>query len=301
MNRLSTMISMEYRMDIKTKSFWISTILFPLLIVAFGAFVGYLSYESDAMREVGEISSPATDDDFTGMQVYGMLVGIFLTMFVIMYGSQIFNKVKSEKCNRIVEVLISCQSGRSVMLAKVIGVALIGITQILVWVALIAGIVCVVFLFVPTSDIDFSPLFSAPVLLGAVEAVLFFIGGFVFYGALFAAAGALTDRNNENQGYLSMLMMLLMASFYVGIFAADADGSAMATVCFYLPFTSSTVGAVQSISGFADWWQTLLSLAVLYASAFIALALAGKIYTSAVLLKGKKFTPRDIITFMKSK
>ncbi|MCM1005046.1 MAG: ABC transporter permease [Prevotella sp.] len=298
MSQLSTMISMEYRMDIKTKSFWISTFLFPLLMVAFGVFVGYMTSESDAMKSVGETTGPG--DDMTGMQVMGMLAGIFLTMFVIMYGSQIFNKVKTEKCNRIVEVLISCQSGRSVMLAKVISVALVGITQMLVWLVLIAGIVVGILFFVPV-EIPWSELFTHPVGIGIIEAILYFVGGFVFYGALFSAAGALMDRNNENQGYLSLLMMLLMVSFYIGIFATDSQGSPLAVVCFYLPFTSSTVGAVLSVGQSVAWWQTVLSIAILYGSAYFALVLAGKIYTSAVLLKGKKFSPRDILTFIKSK
>ncbi|MCM1319153.1 MAG: ABC transporter permease [Muribaculaceae bacterium] len=297
MSRLSTMISMEYRMDIKTKSFWVSTLLFPLLIIGFGVFIGYMTSESEAMQTVGESTSGA-DKDLTELQAFGMLVGVFLTMFVIMYGAQIFNKVKSEKCNRIVEVLISSQSGRNVMLAKVISVALIGLTQMLIWFALIGGVLVVVFLFVPV-DIPWSEIFIPEMGVGLLLALLYFIGGFIFYGALFAAAGALTDRNNENQGYLSMLMMLLMASFYIGIFASDNQG-VLATVCFYLPFTSSTVGAVQSVGQMTAWWQTLLSLLILYLSAFVTLSLAGKIYTSAVLLKGKKFTPKDIITFLKA-
>lgn len=300
MSKLSTMISMEYRMDIKTKSFWVSTFLVPVLIVAFGVFIGYMTAESDAMKTVSQSTSPQPSEDMTGMQAFGMICGVFLTMFVIMYGAQIFNKVKTEKCNRIVEVLVSCVSGRSVMLAKVISVALVGLTQMLVWGLLVVGILICVAMFAPV-DIDLSVLMSGEVIVGCVEALLYFVGGFVFYGALFAAAGALTDRNNENQGYLSLLMMLLMASFYIGIFATDAEGSTLATVCFYLPFTSSTVGAVQSIAGIATWWESLLSLVVLYGSAAFALSIAGKIYTSAVLLKGKKFTPRDILTFLKAK
>lgn len=294
------MVSMEYRMDIKSKSFWVSTFLVPILIVAFGAFIGYMTEESDAMKSVSQSTSPDISDDLTGMQAFGLMTGIFLTMFVIMYGSMIFNKVKSEKCNRIVEVLVSCVSGRSVMLSKVISVALVGLTQMFVWAALVVGIFAVLMMFMP-AGIDLSMLLQPEVLVGFVEALLYFIGGFVFYGALFAAAGALTDRNNENNGYLSVLMLLLMASFYIGMYATDAEGSALATVCFYLPFTSCTVGAVQSIGGLAAWWETLLSLLVLYGSSYFALVVAGKIYTSAVLLKGKKFTPADILTFLRAK
>lgn len=301
MSKLSTMVSMEYRMDVKAKSFWISTLLVPLLIAGFGVFISFLGSESDAMVMFSKSTSVTPDKDISSMQVMGMLCGIFLSMFVMMYGAQIFNKVKSEKCNRIVEVLVSCVSGRTVMLAKVISVALVGLTQILLWVILIVGIIIVTCFIIPPGSIDFTVLLRTDVLCGMLVALLYFIGGFVFYGALFAAAGALTDRNNENQGYLSLLMLLLMASFYIGIFATDAEGSALAKICFYLPFTSPTVGAVQSIGGLVSWWQTLLSILTLYGCSIIAMSMAGKIYTSAVLLKGKKFTPKDIITFLKAK
>lgn len=288
-------------MDVKAKSFWISTLLVPLLIAGFGVFISFLGSESDAMVMFSKSTSVTPDKDISSMQVMGMLCGIFLSMFVMMYGAQIFNKVKSEKCNRIVEVLVSCVSGRTVMLAKVISVALVGLTQILLWVILIVGIIIVTCFIIPPGSIDFTVLLRTDVLCGMLVALLYFIGGFVFYGALFAAAGALTDRNNENQGYLSLLMLLLMASFYIGIFATDAEGSALAEICFYLPFTSPTVGAVQSIGGLVSWWQTLLSILTLYGCSIIAMSMAGKIYTSAVLLKGKKFTPKDIITFLKAK
>lgn len=299
MSKLTTMVSMECRMDLKTKSFWISTFLVPVLIVLFGIFIGYMTEQSDAMKAVGESTSHA--DNLSGIQTLGMVCGVFLTMFVMMYGAQIFNKVKTEKCNRIVEVLISSVSGKSVMLAKVISVAIVGLIQMLIWALLVVGILIFVYLMFSPEGMDFTKLLSWPVIGGLLLAILYFTGGFVFYGALFAAAGALTDRNNENQGYLSLLMMLLMVSFYVGIFATDAQDSTLATVCFYLPLTSTTVGAVQSVAGIATWWQTLLSLLTLFVSAYLALVVAGKIYTSAVLLKGKKFSIKDIVTFLRVK
>ena len=294
------MVSMEYRMDVKAKSFWITTFLIPVMIVAFGVFIAFLS-EGNAGFEMFSKSTAPTPDDINDDQAIGMICGVFLTMFVMMYGAQIFNKVRTEKTNRIVEVLVSSVSGRSVMLSKVISVALIGLTQMLVWALLIMGIVFAVLVLLPVK-VSFSDIFSVSALWPLVVCLLYFIGGFVFYGALYAAAGAMTDRNNENSGYLSVLMMLMMASMYIGIYAVDADpGAPFAVVCFYLPFTSSTVGAVQTVAGMVPWWQTLISLVVLFVTDYIVLSLAGKIYTSAVLLKGKKLTPKDILTFLKSK
>lgn len=300
MSKLKEMVAMEYAMDVKTKSFWISTFLLPVLMAGFGLLVGFLTEDSDAMKLFSETTAPTPDKDITGMQALGMVSGVLLVMFVMIYGSQIFNKVKSEKCNRIVEVLVSCVSGRTIMLSKVISVALTGFTQILIWLACLVGIAAFVLAVAPI-DIPFSALFQWKVGYALLISILYFFGGYFFYASLFAAAGALTDRNNENQGYLSMLVMILMVSFYIGIYATDAPGAPLAMVCLYLPFTSPSVGAVQTIGGIIPWWQTLISLSILYVGAFVSTIVAGKIYTSAVLLKGSKFTPKDILVFIKAK
>lgn len=272
--------------------------MFPLLIVGLGALIGYLSSESDAMKAFSE-TSPHPDEDITGAQLLGMMCGIFLTLFVMMYGSMIFNKVKAEKTNRIVEIIASCVPGRTVMFAKVISVGLVGVTQMLIWTALLAGTAITLLMIFPTG-FDLTLLLDPRVLRALAYAILYFTGGFAFFGGLFAVAGAVTDRNNENQGYLSIIMMILMVSFYLGMFAVDNTG-ALSTVCFYLPFTSPSVGAVQSIAGTCPWYLSLLSLSVLYASAGVVLIFAGKVYTSAILLKGKRLSPADIITFLKAK
>lgn len=294
MSKLLTMTLTEYRMDVRTRSFWLTTILLPVLSFLFIWFIA-ANGDNDAMKSFNSLTSPdIPKESMSGMQLVGMLTGVFLFMFVMMYGAQIFNKVKTEKCNRIVEVLISCVPGRTVMLSKVICVAMLGITQMCLW-----GVLVLILLI--GAGVSFPTQLVGIMLMALCIAGAYFVGGFVFYGALFAAAGALTDRNNENQGYLSVIMVLLMASFYIGIVSAGEPGSALSSVCFYLPFTSPVVGAMQSVGSNVSWWQTLLTLAVLYASAYVSLVFAGKIYTASVLLKGKKFTPRDLVVFLRAK
>lgn len=297
MNKLFIITKAEYYQEVKSKSFWFTTILMPLLIVGLGAFIGYLASESDAMSEIQKSTAP--DKDMTAAEAMGMCVGVFLTMFVIMYGSMIFNKVKSEKTNRIVEVLVSCVSGRTIMFGKVLSVGLIGLTQMALWGAFIGIFVALALLIFPIG-LSMSQLINVTMAKMIIYGLLYFIGGFTFYGGLFACCGALTDRNNENQGYLSMLMMLLMISFYIGVFSVDTTGP-LSYICLYIPFTSATVGAAQSIAGIVPWYSSLLSLLVLYASAAVTLIFAGKIYTSAILLKGKSFSPKDILVFLKAK
>ncbi|MDE7343503.1 MAG: ABC transporter permease, partial [Muribaculaceae bacterium] len=131
--------------------------------------------------------------------------------------------------------------------------------------------------------------------------ILYFIGGYIFFGSLYAAGGAMTDKNNENQEYIAVLTLLLMSSFYIAMFAVDHGGATFVRVLSYIPFTAPTIGAVNAITQTAPLWESIANLILLYLFAWLAMALAGKIYTSSILLKGKRFTPRDILTFLRSK
>lgn len=298
---LKLIVLQEYKNDVTAKSFWLSTILTPIILIAFGTIVGFLASESDAMQSFSSgVSGIDDDSDLSGSQVVAMMAGIFLTLFVMTYGAMIFNKVKVEKCNRIIEVLATCVTGRTMMLAKIISVGMTGLTQLGIWALLLLG-GAFGLMFVFNVNIPLEIIFSWRALAALGWSVAYFIGGYVFYGSLFAAVGATTDRNNENQEYVSMLTFVLIASFYVGIYAVDHFGSPLAIFCSLLPFTSSTCGAVGAISGQASLWFSFLSVGILWASGWIMVSLAGKIYTSSLFLMGTKLKPKDIIAFLRTK
>lgn len=298
MNQLKIIITHEYLSDIRSKSFWISTIVFPLVMIAFGGIIGFLSSDSDTLQTAANPLAP--DDDLSGMQIFGMMIGMFLTLFIMIYGAQIFNKVKVEKTNRIAEIISACVPGRTMLCAKVIAVGMVGITQLLLWGLLIGIFISGIMIVFPV-DIPFGELISLKVLMGTIWGILYFAGGYVFFGSMFAAVGAMTDQNNENQEYMTLLTFILLGSFYVGEYAVDHLGGSLTVWCSFIPFTSPTVGAVSAIGGTTPIWQTLLSLAVLYASAWFSLSIAGKIYTSALMLRGKKLGPKDLINFLRMK
>lgn len=299
MSQLGIIIKNEYLTDIRSKSFWIGTFVLPVLLVLFGIFMGYMMGDSPLMQKT---SAPTADpmDDMSGMQILGMLMGIFLAMFLMIYGSQIFNKVKKEKTNRIVEILATSVSGRTMMLGKIISVALIGFTQIILWaISIILIVYMLVIIFSP--DIPWKELLDVRVGMAFVWCILFFVGGYVFFGSLFAACGAMTDKDNENQSYMTAITFILLGSFYIGEFAVTNASNVFVTFCSYFPFTAPVIGCINAITGEVPLYQSILSLLILYFFAATAVALAGKIYTSSILLKGKKITPSDIILFLKMK
>lgn len=301
MSKLGIIISNEVRNDVMAKSFWISTFALPLVILVFGLFAGFLMNESDTFMNFSNgMSAGPEPDNITPLKALAMMLGIFPVLFLMMYGTMIFNKVKTEKCNRIVEILATCVDGRTMMLAKIIAVGIVGVFQLFLWLVLIM-LFAVLVILATGIGIPWNYIFNSNLWLAFMWAFLYFIGGYVFYASLYAAVGAMTDKNNENQSYITLLTLGILASFYIGEYAIDNSGGAFVLACSFIPFTSSTVLTVTSAAKEAPLWLSLTGLAALYAFALISVSLAGKIYTSSLLLKGKKLTPQDIITFLKAK
>lgn len=300
MSQLSLIIKTEFLTDVKSKGFWISTILVPVIMIIFGGVFGYLLQDADTFMSASESLNTTPDPDtMTPAKIAGMLMGMFLTFFLMIYGAMIFNKVKTEKCNRIMEILSTYVDGRTMMLAKIIAVGLLGLVQLLAWASIVILIVTVIFMAFPFA-IPWDILTNPKVYLAFVYMLLYFIGGYVLFGSLYAACGAITDKDNENQAYMTVITFLLLGAFYIGQYAVDNGSSAFATACNYIPFTSPTVGTINAIAGVSPIWQTALSLIVLYATAAVCVMFAGKLYRSSMLLKGKQFSPKDIITFIRT-
>lgn len=300
MSQLSLIVKHEFLTDIRSKGFWIGTLIVPLIIIGFGTVFGLLASESDTFMKASESLSTTPDpEEMTMAKVAGMLLGMFLTFFLMIYGASIFNKVKVEKSNRIMEILSTCVDGKTMMLAKIIAVGLTGLVQLLVWSSFIILGITLVFMIFPFA-IPFDLLSNPKLYMAILYMLLYFIGGYILYGSLYAACGAITDKDGENQTYMSVLTFILLGAFYIGQFAVDNGDSVLATACNYIPFTSPTVGTINAVSGVSPWWQTLVSLLILYAGAAICIIFAGKLYRSSLLLKGKQLTPKDIITFMRA-
>lgn len=298
-------IENEYKTAVGRKSFWIMTFAFPVIMLAFGIIMGFLMGDSESTMSIMDSINDKTglapeDETMTPAKAIALLVGMFLTMAMMICGSQIMQMVKTEKTNRIMEFLATCVTGRTMLTAKIISVALITFTQVLLWGACLvlfgAGIMLVFDIAIPWRYL-LHPLLWKSIMWTA----LYFVGGFMMFSSLFAACGALTDTNNENQQYLSILMMIVLSSMYIGMYAVDHTDSVLAQVCGYFPLTSPTVGAVNVLTGEVPLWQTLLSLAILYGSAYFSIIIGGKIYASSMLLKGTTLSPKAIAAFLKSK
>lgn len=271
-------------------------------------------------------------------ELLGLALALLTYMFVIMYGAMIMNGVVEEKSNRIVEVIISSCKPIELMLGKIIGVALVGFTQIAVWGVLLfvaGGVIGAAYLPSATSPEimvqqmggDSSALVgSEPA--AAIQAMaevqqggkmaeiiqsvmgidfalificftLYFIGGYLLYASLFAAFGSAVDQQGDTSQFMSPIMIVMVFALYAGLFSINNPDGPLATWCSMIPFTSPIVMMIR-LPFDVPFWQLALSLLLLYAVAFGLLYLAGRIYRTGILMYGKKFTLREILRWIKA-
>lgn len=263
------------------------------------------------------------------------VIGIALTMviffFINTYGSLVMAGVLEEKKNRIMEVMVSTVKPFDMMMGKIIGIGLVGITQIILWLILF-GIIFIAFslfglggLYDPStlatmssgdlnalamsSSLSMEDLSELQDIMSIVSSInvleigiffiLFFIGGFMLYASLFAAVGASVSGDEDSNQFIMPVMVIMFIGFYSAFGSMENPEGPLAFWGSIIPFTSPIVMMVR-LPYDVPVWQEILSVVILYAS-FIGITwLSAKIYRVGILLYGKKPTYRDLWKWIKN-
>ena len=246
----------------------------------------------------------------------GGVAGYLIFMFIIIYGNMIMRSVIEEKTSRIVEIIISSVKPFQLMLGKIIGTSLAGLTQFAIWLV-IGG---VLFALAPSlfqvdtptatqamvateshSEISniITALYHFPFLETSGVFLLFFVGGYLLYSSLYAMVGAMVDNETDTQQFLMPILIPLMLAFYVGMFSVIEEPHGTISVVFsYIPLTSPVVMLMRIPFGVA-WWEVLISLLLLYITFFLVIKIASKIYRIGILMYGKKPTYKEVWKWLK--
>jgi len=249
----------------------------------------------------------------------GLMLSIFTYMFVLMYGAMIMNSVIEEKTNRIVEVVVSSCRPFQLMLGKIIGVGLVGLTQMLIWIVLLVVVAMVagsVFGIGNLSPDAVSPeaLASAKD-IGAMEAIvretlsinyipiivgfiLYFIGGYLLYSSLFAGLGSAVDQASDSSQFTTPVILVMLIAFYAGMACMQNPSGPTAVWCSIIPFTSPVVMMIRLPFG-VPFWQLALSLGLLFGTAIGITWLAARIYRRGILHYGQKASFKDLFKWIK--
>lgn len=268
--------------------------------------------------------------------ILSMVLGIFIFLFITMFGGMVMEAVVEEKTSKVVEVLISSVKATELMFGKIIGVALVALTQFFLWIVfsivlLSAGMGIVAPKMMDTvdaqsivaglpegtnqfdamtavlsqSDSELGDIVGTLAGLNIGQLVLyfivFFVLGYLLYASLFAAIGSAAVDNENDTSQLQMPVTIpLMIAYFIALYAYNAPDSAVALWGSMIPFTSPIVMLARIPFG-VPGWQILLSIGLLLVTTIACAYLSAKIYKVGVLMYGKKTTFKDLWKWLKQK
>ncbi len=248
---------------------------------------------------------------------FGSGILIYMTLFI--YGAAVMRGVMEEKMNRIAEVIISSVKPFQLMLGKIIGIAAVGITQLLIWIVLIVALSSVatslishdVLQHAQSVGTSVGPASNNSAALNFLNTkntflqanwgiilpsfLFYFVGGYLFYAALFAAVGSVVNEDpQEAQSLMLPITMPIILSFIIMTTAAGKPDAPISVWGSMIPFSSPIVMMARIPSGSVPGWQIAVSMISLIAGFILTTMLAAKIYRTGILLYGKKVTFKEM-------
>jgi ABC-2 type transport system permease protein len=286
------------------------------------------------VRNIKWTKDGKTQESNTGVVMgLGYLSGMMIFFFIFFFGSQVMRGVIEEKVSRIIEVIVSSVKPFQLMMGKIIGVGLVGLTQFLLWMilsaVLVTGLKAAFFPELnrtPTEQVVASDLFDqgsgeqeamAPLeaipeagdldmaqeIFASLKSInagvmvgaflFFFIFGYLLYAAMFAVIGSAVDNETDTQQLIFPVILPLILGMYVMIGAINNPDNALAFWFSIIPFTSPVVMMVRIPFG-VPWWQLALSASLLVVTFLGMTWVAGKAYRTGILMYGKKASYKEI-------
>lgn len=238
----------------------------------------------------------------------GMFFSFIMYMFILMYGAMVMNGVVEEKSSRIVEIMISSVRSFDLMMGKIIGVGLTGLTQLSIWMTIAAIILSLRGAIFPDTDLsDLSQLLASISEMSSVNWIeilvyflLLFIGGYLIYSSLFAMFGAAVDSAQDTQQFVMPITLIFIFSLYAGMYSINNPDGPLAFWCSMIPLTSPIVMMVR-IPFEIPLWEKITSLSILYVTIFFVVKFAAKIYRVGILMYGKKPSIKEMLKWFSYK
>ena len=285
-----------------------------------------VSVQTKKIGDSGEVR-----DTSTGIAMALAYIGGFLMyMLVFMFGSQVMRGVIEEKTSRVVEVIVSSVKPVQLMMGKIIGIALVGLTQFMIWIALtlaITGVLKATIL--KKSDMtevtqnmtkslmtqeqqeaaasqpaqvnpdftEFSKLFDSamnqPWGLFIISFIFYFVTGYLLYASIFAAIGSAVDNETETQQFMLPVTIPIILALMVAMGTMQNPESSLSFWCSMIPLTSPIVMMARIPFG-VPAWQLVVSMTLMVVTFIAFVWMAAKIYRTGILMYGKKTSWKEM-------
>ncbi|MBQ8779639.1 MAG: ABC transporter permease [Alistipes sp.] len=274
-----------------------------------------------------DLAEEGKDEEATSSVIaylLGLVLGMMLYMFLLIYGSMVMTSVIEEKGSRVLDVLVSSVSPFQLMMGKILGVAAVAVTQIAIWGVLVCGIGSALLPALMPQDVMQSveavqagTITSAQAgidadMLSAISfatdtgrlvmmfvwLLLFLVGGFLFYSAMFAAVGSAVDSIQDANQLQTPITVPIILALILAMSVFNDPNSPLAFWGSIIPLTSPVV-MMARIPFDIPTWQIVLSLVLLYISVVATAWVAGKIYRVGIFMHGKKPSFKELLSWIK--
>ena len=265
-----------------------------------------------------EITAQGEKDSSAGVAMgISMFFSVIIYITLFIYGSQVMRGVIEEKNNRIVEIIISSVRPFQLMMGKIIGIGLVSVTQFVLWILLSGGLFLAISFFMDPSNLSSqmenlqglpqADAMQSGMLLDVQQAMgsinfsyiigiflIYFIGGYLLYSALFAAVGSAVDNETETQQFMLPITMPLWFTYLMSftVLLKDPNGT-LALWLSMIPFTSPIAMLVRLPFG-VPTWQLVLSIFLLIIGFVFTTWVASRIYRVGILMYGKKASYKEL-------
>ncbi len=283
--------------------------------------------ETISLKNGGEEKSSAA-----AASIIGGICAFLIYLSVFIYGAQVMRSITEEKTSRIVEIIISSVKPFQLMIGKIVGVALVGLTQFGLWIVLTIGVISAggslagEYLKKSQDTLTKSQMASLPPeaqemakakmqqggginssaipdIFGALDTLpvatiiisflFYFIGGYLLYSALFGAVGSAVDSDTDTQQFMLPITIPIIAAFMIAQFVIRDPNSNLAIWTSMIPFTSPIIMMVRIPFG-VPIWQIVVSVILLIAGFIFTTWIASRIYRVGILMYGKKVTWKEM-------
>jgi ABC-2 type transport system permease protein len=244
--------------------------------------------------------------------IIGMVFTILIYMFILLYGNMVMQAVLEEKKSRVVEVMVSSVKPVNLLIGKIVGIGLVGLTQLAIWVIMTTVLFAGVSFFIANpeqaaamssgmDDFNTEAIMNSVMSINWLELivyfVLYFIGGYILYASIFAMFASAVDSEEDTSQYLTPVTLLIMFAFFAGFYSVSNPDGPLAFWTSLIPFTSPIVMMVRIPFGI-PFWEILSSLVLLYGTFILISIFAGKIYRVGILMYGKKPSFKEMMKWV---
>lgn len=289
----------------------------------------YQSVKQGVTLNTHNVEKPESGEQLREMAGVGFGFSLIIYMFIFIYGVQVMRGVIEEKTNRIIEVIISSVKPFQLMMGKIIGIGLVGLTQFVLWVVFSGVAVMIIGMVMGSSgevpgnlngemigeagvggsmsviqnSEPVSFLLNVPWMQLIFAFLFYFIGGFLLYASLFAAIGAAVDQDTDTQQFMPFVTIPLVFGFIVSEFLWQNPEGTTGTIFGLIPLTSPVVMMVKTAMGWnaSNVWELILSMVLLIGAFLGTVWVAGRIYRVGILMYGKKATYKELWKWVRYK